>query len=295
MNQISILQNFYIHLKQFILYYVIAFIAIEAIVLMIKLHKIYYKEVLVNIVTGIVAIATGVLLKTYYFNNLYPLVYAHRIFNLELNAYTWVLAFFMYTFIQYGTHFIYHKVRIFWCLHEVHHSATQMNSTTGLRSSIFDIVSLDILYLAIPFLGIDPIVYFIIYSLNKIWGTFIHINENLVSRIPFLDKILVTPEIHHIHHASNICYLDKNYGEVVPWFDQIFKTYAKLTTLPIYGTLKVQQEIGFWQSQLHEFKLLITDIKFANNWIDKIKYMFMPPGWQPNNFTQTVKYLQKQY
>lgn len=270
-------------------------ISAETIYLLVRFKQAYSKETWVNIITGIITIVIQAILKTLFFTGLYPFVYAHRIWDLELNGYTLLLGFFIYTFIQFGTHYLYHKVRLLWCLHEVHHSAVRMNATTGLRTSIFDIVSLDILYLLIPLCGIHPIVYFILYSLNKIWGTFIHFSEKIVSKIPILEYILVTPGTHHIHHASNIRYLDKNYGEVIPWFDQLFGTYAKKTEPIVYGTLQINYEIGFWEAQLHEFRSLWHDVKNTKELGNKIKYFFMPPGWHPGNIKGTASYIQKKF
>lgn len=288
-------QNFFAFLKQWMPYYVVVMISIEMAVHLIVFKRTYSKETWVNIATGVISIVIQAFLKTLFFAGLYPYIYEHRIWDLELNAYMVLLGFFMYTFIQFGTHFLYHKVRLLWCLHEVHHSATKMDATTGLRTSIFDIVSLDILYILIPLAGVHPIVYFILYSLNKIWGTFIHFSEKIISRIPFLEYILVTPGMHQIHHACNPCYLDKNYGEVIPWWDRIFSTYAQPMESPVYGTTLIKSEIGFWEAQVHEFRSLWKDVKNVNSLANKIKYFFMPPGWHPGNITETSRYIQKKY
>lgn len=295
MNQLSSYQSFLDVLKHWMPYYLVAMVAAETIYLLVRFKRTYTKETWVNLSTGVVSILIQAVLKTLFFTGLYPFVYEHRLWNLELNGYTFLLGFFMYTFIQFGTHYLYHKVRLLWCLHEVHHSAVRMDATTGLRTSIFDIVSLDILYLLIPLSGVHPIVYFILYSLNKIWGTFIHFNEKIVSRIPILEYVMVTPGIHHIHHASNIQYLDKNYGEVIPWYDKLFGTYAKQTVAPVYGTTQVTEELNFWEAQLHEFRSLGRDVKKAKGIINKIKYFFMPPGWHPGDITGTASYIQNKY
>lgn len=295
MNHISTYQNFLNTLTYWLPFFVITLIVAETIYLLIRFKKAWHKETKVNIITGIITIVVQAVLKTVFFTGLYPYVYEHRLWDIDLNVFAWILGFFMYTFLQFATHYLYHKVRILWCLHEVHHSAQHMNATTGLRTSVFDIVSLDLFYLLIPLIGLHPIVYFILYTLNKFWGTFIHLNERIVSRIPILEHILVTPSTHHIHHASNIPYLDRNYGEMIPWFDKIFGTYTTQTEKPVYGTLSVRHEIGFWETQVHEFKKLWQDIKSAKSFRNKIGYVFMPPGWHPGNKNGTTYYLQKEY
>jgi sterol desaturase/sphingolipid hydroxylase (fatty acid hydroxylase superfamily) len=295
MDNLSFTEQLFANLKTWLPYYFAVLIIGEAIYLLVKFKKIYYRETVVNLLTGGASIVIQALLKTYFFTGLYPYVYEHRLFTVGLGWQAWVLGFFVYTFLQFFTHLIYHKVRLFWCLHEVHHSAISMNVTTGLRTSVFDVVSLEMSYLLIPLLGIHPIVYFVLYILNKFWGAFIHISDRIISRIPYLEQVLVTPSIHHIHHARNIPYLDKNYGEVIPWFDKLFGTYAAKTEEPLYGTLKIQQEIGFWDAQLHEFKTLWKDVKSTPKWKHKMAYFFMPPGWHPGSKEGTTHYIQLQY
>jgi sterol desaturase/sphingolipid hydroxylase (fatty acid hydroxylase superfamily) len=255
----------------------------ETIYLLYQNKHAFLRETFVNLISGIVAVITQMFVKAYIIFDLHLRVYNNAsLFKMEVGWRTFAIGFFMFTFIQYATHYFYHKVRIFWCLHEVHHSAIHMNATTGIRTSIFDVISLDIFYLLMPLLGIHPIVYLLLYTASKFWGTVIHVNEKIINKIPLLENVITTPSNHHIHHARNPQYIDKNFGEVVPWYDMLFKTYAKENETPLYGTLYVHNEISFWESQTHEFKRLHNDIKNANTLKNKIKYYFKPPGWYPN-------------
>jgi sterol desaturase/sphingolipid hydroxylase (fatty acid hydroxylase superfamily) len=156
-----------------------------------------------------------------------------------------------------------------------------MNSSAGFRASVLDIFSLNVLLLLLPLFGIHPLVYFIIYTLHKFWGMFIHVNERFVNKLGILDYLLVSPSNHHLHHASNEPYIDKNYGELVPWYDMIFGTYVKEKEKPVYGTVQVQTELNFWDSQFFEFRRLKADLKNAGNLRTKLGYLFKPPGWVP--------------
>lgn len=293
MDNISFYENLLLRLANWLPFYFCLLIVAETIYLLIRFKKTFGRETRVNLVTGFITIAVQGVLKTVLLGGIYPAVYEYRLWDLGLTLPAWVTGFFMYTFIQFGTHWLYHKVRLFWCLHEVHHSATEMNVTTGLRTSVFDIVSLDLFYLLIPLAGVHPLIYFILYTINKFWGAFIHISEKIAGRIPVLEYLLVTPSAHQVHHASNIPYLDKNYGEVVPWFDMLFGTYAREKEKPVYGTLKVTRPIGFWESQLHEIKSLLRDIRSARKWKHKLGYLVMPPGWQPGSFRNTAYFIQR--
>ncbi len=284
------------YLKLALPYFFITLLIVETSFLVFRFHKYNKRETAVNVLTGIIGVLAQSILKLFFFTNIYPLVYSHRLFEISLDWYQIFATLFMYTFLQWFIHLLNHKIRFFWCLHEVHHSATDMNVTTGLRTSIFDLVSLEMMYLLIPFLGFHYIFYFFFYSINKFWGSFIHLNEKMVGNIPLLKYLLVTPAGHHLHHARNIPYIDKNYGELVPWFDYLFKTFEKEKVEKIeYGTLKITHEIGFWESQTHEFKALWKDMRSTPNYRYKILYIFMPPGWEPGSFNNTASSMQKNY
>ena len=289
-------QSFLFLLKNILPYVFLVLLVIELGHYFLNSKRYWKKEVGVNLLTSAFSVTIQYGIKFFLFTNLYPGVYEMRLFNLTPGWYQVVLVLLLYGFLQWFIHVLNHKVRLFWCLHEVHHSATEMNVTTGLRTSIFDQVSLEMLYLLIPLLGFHYIFYFLFYFINKIWGSFIHINEKLVGQIPFLKYLLVTPAGHHLHHASNIPYLDKNYGELIPWFDFIFKTYEEEKYEPIeYGTIKIKEPIGFWQAQIHEFKQLYHDIKTTACWWHKFSYLWMPPGWHPGNDAGTTKEMQRDY
>ena len=272
-------QNFADHLSIYLAIYIAALVIGETIFSFILFKKTYKKELLVNLVTGAVSIFTVGFFKTYIFSYLFLKAYEWRWFEIGIHWYTWVIGFFAYTFYDYFTHVLYHRVRLFWCFHSVHHSVQHMNSSAGFRASVLDVFSLNIFLLLLPLCGIHPLVYFIIYSIHKFWGMFIHVNERFVNKIGLLEYLLVSPSNHHLHHASNAAYIDKNYGEFVPWYDMLFGTYVQEKEKPRYGTVSVQKELGFWESQLFEFRRLGADLKTTDSFAIKLKYIFYPPGW----------------
>jgi sterol desaturase/sphingolipid hydroxylase (fatty acid hydroxylase superfamily) len=281
------------HLTKWLTVYTIAVVAIETIANYFYYRKQFVRENIKNGVMLLFAVATQGVIKTYILANLFLVAYQYRIFDIGFHWYTWVAGFFLYTFIDYFTHVIYHKCRLFWCFHIVHHSAIHMNATTGFRGSIFDIFSLNIFYFLFPILGIHPVVYFIIYTIHKFWGVLIHVNEKWINKIGIFEYFLTSPSNHHLHHASNIKYLDKNYGEFVPWYDMIFGTYVQEDEKPIYGTQTINAELGFWEAQLYEFKNLKADLKNAKNFKEKLNFLFNVPGWSPDGLENTAAFQQK--
>lgn len=275
----------YQHLADRLSHYLGIFIAglvlAEALLLYLLYRKTYRKELLVNLLTGGVSFFTVGLFKASVFAWLFLKVYECRIFTPGFHWYSWVACFFAYTAYDYFSHVLYHRVRLFWCFHSVHHTVQQMNSSAGFRASVLDVFSVNVLLLLLPLLGIHPLMYFVQYTLHKFWGMIIHVNERLVGKFGWLDYLLVSPSSHHLHHASNAPYIDKNYGELVPWYDMVFGTYVRETEKPVYGTVLVQTELNFTDSQFFEFRRLRADLKKAKSWREKAGYLLKPPGWAP--------------
>lgn len=262
--------------------YIVILVLLETVITFFTSRKIHGRELGVNLLTGTVSFFTVGLFKAYIFTWLLLRVYDLRLFDMGNHWYTWVACFIGYTAYDYFSHFLYHRVRLFWCFHSVHHTVQYMHSSAGFRASVLDIFSLNILLLLLPLCGIHPLIYFVIYTLHKFWGMFIHVNERYVGKLGILDYFLVSPSNHHLHHASNPPYIDKNYGELVPWYDMLFGTYVKEQEKPVYGTVHVQSELNFWDSQFFEFRRLFADLRTSGSLRVKLGFLFRPPGWVPS-------------
>lgn len=272
----------YSYLLEKLTFYLGIFIAIvlliETFFSFLIYKKTYKKELLVNFITGAVSIFTMGFIKTFVTTVLMFKVYEYRLYDSGIHWYTWAIGFLAYTFYDYFTHVLYHRVRFFWCFHAVHHSIQYMHSSAGFRVSVLDIFSLRIFLLLFPLFGIHPLVYFIIYTATKFWGVVIHVNEKYINKIGFLGYILVSPNTHHLHHGSNKMYIDKNYGEVVPWYDMMFGSYVTEIEKPRYGSVNAREELNFWDSQLYEFRRLYADLKKEKKYKNKLRILLYPPS-----------------
>jgi len=101
----------------------------ETVLSFLLFKKTYRKELLVNLVTGGVSIFTVGLFKTYIFSSMFIKVYDYRLFDIGIHWYAWAIGFFAYTFYDYFSHVIYHRVRLSWCFHSVHHAVQHLNSS----------------------------------------------------------------------------------------------------------------------------------------------------------------------
>lgn len=208
-------------------------------------------------------------------------------FQIEATWLVYVIAFFALDFAGYWTHRIAHEYNIFWNNHIIHHSSEEFNLACALRQSISSIVKIFAVFL-IPaaILGVPPQVIGIVAPLHLFAQFWYHTRH--IGRIGFLEKIIVTPSHHRVHHAINPEYLDKNYGQIFIFWDKWFGTYQEeKDEIPaVYGVTRPVQTWNPIKINFMHLWLLIKDAWRAKNWSDKLKIWFMPLGWRPADVAQ---------
>lgn len=261
---------------------VLVLMIIELIILFITNYVEKKKEGFVSIISYLIqSIPYFLLAKVFIVGGMFWL-YEHRFFDMNFQWYSWVLAFLLYDFTVFFIHFLGHRVRILWCIHGVHHTAEEMNLTVVARGSIFDVFFTPFNFIWLPILGFHPFMIFVIEPIARLYATLSHTNEKFVGKLRWLEGVFITPSVHRVHHAKNHIYLDRNYGETLSIWDRLFKTFqTELDDEKIqYGIMhdKLNSE-SFWHVQFLMWKELWTDVKNAPTIGDKVKYVFMPPGW----------------
>jgi sterol desaturase/sphingolipid hydroxylase (fatty acid hydroxylase superfamily) len=151
------------------------------------------------------------------------------LFNL-INAPTWLaimVSFVVLDFAVWLSHVASHKIPIFWRIHRMHHSDVDIDVTTAIRFHPIEILlSMVWKYAVVLALG-APAVSVLIFEIVLNGGAmFNHSNFKLPL---WLDRILriliVTPDMHRVHHSAIGAETDSNYGFNLSIWDRIFKTY----------------------------------------------------------------------
>jgi sterol desaturase/sphingolipid hydroxylase (fatty acid hydroxylase superfamily) len=192
----------------------------------------------------------------------------------------WGLLFFLDDFIYYWFHRLNHQVRLFWAGHVSHHSAIKMNFATALRQGVGERLHKYVFWLPLPLLGFDPLMIFTMMSLNLFYQYWLH--TELIGRLPnWFEIVFNTPSHHRVHHASNISYLDCNHGGVLIIWDRIFGSFSKeMTNEKVeYGLTQNITSLNPIYVATHEYRSIIRDVARADHWKDKLKYLFLAPGW----------------
>lgn len=127
----------------------------------------------------------------------------------------------------YLQHVMFHAVPALWRLHRMHHADLDFDVTTGARFHPVEIVlSLGIKLAAVLALGAPAVAVLIFEVLLNATAMFNHANLKLPSA---LDRVLrwlvVTPDMHRIHHSIEAAETNSNFGFNLPWWDRLFGTY----------------------------------------------------------------------
>lgn len=208
-------------------------------------------------------------------------------FEIKATWLIYIIAFIALDFAGYWTHRIAHEYNIFWNNHIIHHSSEEFNLACALRQSISGIVKIFAVFLLpAAILGVPPEVIAIVAPLHLFAQFWYHTQH--IRKMGILEKVIVTPSHHRVHHAINPEYLDKNYGQIFIFWDRWFGTYQdELEDVPaVYGVTRPVQTWNPIKINFMHLWLLIKDAWRAQNWSDKLKIWFMPLGWRPGDVAQ---------
>jgi sterol desaturase/sphingolipid hydroxylase (fatty acid hydroxylase superfamily) len=127
----------------------------------------------------------------------------------------------------YLQHVMFHAVPLLWRLHMVHHADLDFDATTGVRFHPVEILlSLGIKMGAIVLLGAPALAVLLFEVLLNATAVFNHGNVRLPARLDrLLRLVVVTPEMHRVHHSTRPRETNSNFGFNLPWWDVLFGTY----------------------------------------------------------------------
>ncbi|WP_445366660.1 sterol desaturase family protein [Methylomonas sp. BW4-1] len=164
----------------------------------------------------------------------------------------------------YAQHVAAHRWQWFWRLHQVHHSDIDFDTTTAVRFHPLEIM-LSMLYkvLLVIALGADPLA---VIAFEIILNGCALFNHGNVSLPPLVGRglryLLVTPDMHRIHHSARQAETNSNYGFSLSCWDRLFNTYCHQSqqaqtemTIGLNG-FRNTQELGFLQLLAMPFRPL---------------------------------------
>jgi sterol desaturase/sphingolipid hydroxylase (fatty acid hydroxylase superfamily) len=165
-------------------------------------------------------------------------------------------------FAIYCQHIIMHKWPVLWRLHKVHHTDLEFDATTAVRFHPLEIL-LSMIYktVFIVLIGGNPEAVIVFEIILNGAATFNHSNVRIPDKIDNLLRwLIITPDMHRIHHSTDPGETDSNYGFSISWWDRLWKTYVATPKLPQTSmaigikSFRAQDELGFKECLLIPFK-----------------------------------------
>ncbi len=202
--------------------------------------------------------------------------------TIENTVLVYILTFIIIDFNGYWVHRWSHQINLFWNLHVIHHSSEEYNLACALRQSISAFFNMfTILLLPAALLGIPEQVIATVAPLQlfaQFWYHTRHINK-----MGFLEKIIVTPSHHRVHHAVNPEYMDKNLSQIFIIWDKLFGTFQEelKDVPPVYGISRPAKTWNPIRINFQHLWLMIKDAWRTSNWLDKFTLWFRRTGYRP--------------
>lgn len=138
-----------------------------------------------------------------------------------------VLSFLVLDLVIYAQHVVFHHVPLLWRLHRMHHADTSIDVTTALRFHPVEIVlSMGLKFCVIVALGAPALAVLIFEVVLNGTALFNHSNIRMPAAVDrVLRLVLVTPDMHRVHHSVHRRETNSNFGFNMPWWDRLFGTY----------------------------------------------------------------------
>ena len=224
----------------------------------------------------------------------------YALFQTKMTWYWFIYGYIVWEFGHFLYHYWGHKVRLFWCLHSTHHAPEQMNLSVTHAHFFLEAPYADAIRTTVCILfGVEPVLLFLIMFIDGTYGAFIHVGENMMKdgRMGFLNKIILTPSHHRVHHARNPLYMDTNFCNLLNIWDKVFGTYQEEQhDIQIeYGITRKMDSGNFFDVYFGEFVALFKDVAKAPGLKNKLLYIIMPPGWSHTGEHQTSKLVRGAY
>ncbi|MFM7797793.1 MAG: sterol desaturase family protein, partial [Planctomycetota bacterium] len=236
------------------------------------------QDTVTSINTGIVSQAVNVLgagVSVYMYS---LMVDAFGLFTWDTSQlWIWVFGLVLYDFCYYWVHRTGHEVNLFWAAHVIHHSSEDFNLATALRQSATGFWFKWVFYAPLALLGFPVKMFVILGLIDLLYQYWVH--TQLVGRMGVLERFMVTPANHRVHHGQNDYCIDRNYGGIFSIWDKMFGTYAdeRSDEKVIYGVRKPLRSWDPVWGNVHHYFTIGRAVRGAADWRERLGHVFGPP------------------
>jgi sterol desaturase/sphingolipid hydroxylase (fatty acid hydroxylase superfamily) len=137
-----------------------------------------------------------------------------------------MIGFVLMDWAYYWWHYAMHAVPLLWRFHNVHHTDLDLDVTTAARFHFGEIIaSVPFRVIVVVLFGIAPVTLLVFEILFESASLFHHSNWRLPLALERrLNRVIVTPRMHGIHHSIVRCETDSNWGTIFSWWDRLHRT-----------------------------------------------------------------------
>ena len=157
----------------------------------------------------------------------------------------------------YLVHFVEHKVKFLWRFHLVHHSDLWVDTTTANRHHPGEsVIRFVFTTLAVVLVGAPMWMVFLYQSASVVLSQFNHANVSLPVTIDkMLSYIIVSPDMHKVHHHYVLPHTDSNYGNIFSIWDRLFGTFSTIKREDIVYGIDTHMEVDKNNSVINLLKI----------------------------------------
>ena len=158
----------------------------------------------------------------------------------------------------YIQHVMLHALPVFWRLHRMHHADQDFDVTTGIRFHPIEIILSSAIKMVVVILIGAPVIAVVIFEvLINVTAMFNHSNVNLPLALDrVLRLVVVTPDMHRVHHSIMSHENNTNFGFNLPWWDHLFGTYRDQPESG-HESMEIGLDLFRTPKDLHLHRLLI--------------------------------------
>jgi sterol desaturase/sphingolipid hydroxylase (fatty acid hydroxylase superfamily) len=211
---------------------------------------------------------------------IYTAAYRHRLWD---GPPRWLAALIALPFVDlsfYAWHRLSHRVAVLWFGHAVHHSSEEFNVSVAVRASGWALLTQRFFFLPMAILGIPVELVVLADGFSNLYTLWVH--TRAVGKLGILERIIITPSHHRVHHGRNPEYLDKNFGAIFIVWDRIFGTYAEETVPPVFGLREPFQSHNIVWARFFILVEIAGRIRRAHSLREALLAPFRPPEWDPD-------------
>lgn len=185
----------------------------------------------------------------------------------------WLFAFIAWDFCFYWMHRTHHKLRILWAVHVVHHQGEHFNLSLGSRNSWYSSLSNFPFIAILAILGVPLEIFVLVSSFH--YSVQFYNHNGIIGKSGFLEKFMVTPSHHRVHHGTDPLYINKNFGGTLLIWDKLFNSFqAERDDIEmrygVSGGRNTSSNNPFWASNAPFFRYLkwpLPDMSVRNQFL----------------------------